>query len=481
MLSDIKQLSKETAVYGISTILGRFLNFLLVPFYTNVFTQAEYGIVTNIYAYIALFNIIYLYGMDSAYMKFASTRELGDEKKTFSTAYNPVFISTILFSFIIFFFRNELADQFQLGKNNLEIIFFTIGILFFDSVSLVPFGRLRLQNRAMKFALIKSINIIVNLILNIILILQFKLGIEAVFISGFVASLLTWILLMPEILSNLKIILDKNLLKELLKFGIPFVPAGLASMVTQVIDRPIMLALTNAETVGVYQANYKLGIFMMLFVSMFQYAWQPFFLKNAYRDDAKILFGKILTFFTLAASAIFILLSLFIEDVVKISIFGKYIIGSDFWGGLYIVPIILLAYLFNGMYVNFLAGIQIEKKTNYLPLVTGASAIVNVIANFILIPPYGMLGAAYATLFAYLVMAVMIYFVAQRFYRVQYEFNKLSLIGFTLLISFGGYLIVKEYELINLFALKMLSLLFFVLLIFSLRLVKFRHLRSIFS
>jgi O-antigen/teichoic acid export membrane protein len=481
MLSDIKQLGKETAIYGVSTIVGRFLNFLLVPLYTNVFSRQDYGLMTNVYAYIALFNIIYLYGMDSAYLKYASTEELGDEKKTFSTAYNAVLISSLLYSLLFLVFRSGLFRQLALAEGQKRILFLIMGILFFDAVSIVPFARLRFHNRPWKFAIIKSLNIVVNLALNIVLILRFHMGIEAVFLAGLAASVLTWLALLPDILKNLELRISRNLLGALLKFGIPFVPTGLASMVTQVIDRPILLALTSAATVGVYQANYKLGIFMMLFVSMFQYAWQPFFLKNAARQDARILFGKVLTAFLLAASAIFIVLSLFIEDIVKTSIFGVHLVGRDFWEGLPIVPIILLAYLFNGLYINFMAGIQIEKKTQFMPIVTGAGALVNVAANFLLIPEFGYFGAAWATLLSYLIMAVGNYLFSQRFYRIKYEAGKLALITTTLVVSFGGYLIAERLWPGGGLLLKIIAFATYLVLIFSFRLVDLRTIRKVFT
>jgi O-antigen/teichoic acid export membrane protein len=481
MFSDIKQLGKETAIYGVSTIIGRFLNFLLVPLYTNVFSRQDYGLVTNVYAYIALLNIIYLYGMDSAYLKYASTEELGDEKKTFSTAYNAVLISSLLYSGLFLVFRSGLFRQLALAEGQMRILFLIMGILFFDAVSIVPFARLRFHNRPWKFAIIKSLNIVVNLGLNLVFILQFHMGIEGVFLAGLAASVLTWLVLLPDILKNLEVRISRALLGSLLRFGIPFVPTGLASMVTQVIDRPILLALTNAATVGVYQANYKLGIFMMLFVSMFQYAWQPFFLKNAARPDARILFGKVLTAFLLAASAIFIVLSLFIENIVKMSIFGMHLVGRDFWEGLPIVPIILLAYLFNGLYINFMAGIQIEKKTQFMPIVTGAGALVNVAANFFLIPKFGYFGAAWATLVSYLIMAAGNYLFSQHFYRVKYEYGKLALVGTTLLVSFGGYLTAERLWPDGGLLLKTVALVIYVVLIFSFRLVDLRTIRKVFT
>ena len=472
MISDIRQLGKETAVYGISTIIGRFLNFLLVPLYTNVFTRAEYGLVTNVYAYIALLNIIYLYGMDSAYLKYASTEELGNERKTFNTAFNAVVISSLLYSLLFLLFQNGIFRLLALPEGERPILYVIMSLLFFDAVSIVPFARLRFHNRAWTFAVIKSVNIIVNLGLNLVFILVLHLGIKGVFLAGLAASVLTWLILLPDFLRHLEVRIGRDLLKALLRFGIPFVPAGLAAMITQVIDRPILLALTSAASVGVYQANYKLGIFMMLFVSMFQYAWQPFFLKSAARPDSRILFGKVLTVFLLSASAIFMVLSLFIEDIVKINLFGTHLIGPRFWEGLHIVPIILLAYLFNGMYVNFLAGIQIEKKTQYIPVVTGAGALANVAANFLLIPKWGYLGAAWATLVSYLLMAAGSYILSQRFYKVQYEFRKLALIGAVMLVSYGGYLAAGRLWPQGNLLLKVIALAVYAGLVFFFRLIK---------
>ncbi len=467
MFNDIRQLGKETAIYGVSTIIGRFLNFLLVPLYTNVFSRQEYGLVTNVYAYIALFNIIYLYGMDSAYLKYASTEELGDERKTFSTSYNAVLLSSLLYSLLFLVFRGALFRQLALAEGQMQILFLIMGILFFDAVSVVPFARLRFHNRPWKFAVIKSINIVVNLGLNIVFILVLRMGIEGVFLAGLAASVLTWLILLPEILRNLDFRISRGLLGALLRFGVPFVPTGLASMITQVIDRPILLAMTNAATVGVYQANYKLGIFMMLFVSMFQYAWQPFFLKNAARPDAKILFGKVLTSFVLVASAIFLVLSLFIEDIVKLSVYGIHLVGPDFWEGLSIVPIILLAYLFNGLYINFMAGIQIEKKTQFMPIITGAGALANIAANFLLIPKFGYFGAALATLVSYLLMAVGNFLLSQHFYRVRYDYRKLGLVATALLVSFGGYLIVERVWPEGGILLKIIAVVVYLALIYS--------------
>ncbi|MCW9098356.1 MAG: polysaccharide biosynthesis C-terminal domain-containing protein, partial [Ignavibacteriaceae bacterium] len=190
----------------------------------------------------------------------------------------------------------------------------------------------------------------------------------------------------------------------------------------------------DLRTVGIYKANYKLGIFMMLFVNMFQYAWQPFFLQNAKDPSAREMFSKVLTYFVLVGSILLIVLSLFINDVAKIQIAGYSLIGSEYWSGLNIIPIVLLAYLINGMYVIFSAGIYIEEKSIYVPIITGLGALVNVVANFILIPVLNITGAALATLAAYFVMALGYYYVTQKFYKVKYELKRIGHIFLAVLL-----------------------------------------------
>jgi O-antigen/teichoic acid export membrane protein len=243
----------------------------------------------------------------------------------------------------------------------------------------------------------------------------------------------------PVITKNIKPSFHKGLFKKLLRFGLPYLPAGLGSMIIQVIDRPIMEKLTNLSTLGIYQASYKLGIFMMLFVTMFQFAWQPFFLEESKGENAKQIFSKVLTYFTLAGSFILVLVSLFISDLITMHIFGRTIFAKAYLSGLYIVPVILLGYLFNGMYVVFNAGIFIKDKSIYVPVMTGIGAIVNVGVNFLLIPVWGMMGAAIATFAAYLSMAAGIYIVTQKFYKIEYETGKIIKIFVAIIITGGIY------------------------------------------
>ncbi len=464
MFDKLKQLTKDTAIYGVSTIVGRFLGFLLVPLYTNVFTTSDFGVYSNLYIFMAVFNVVLLYGMDSAFLKFAAMPVMGDEKDNFSTPYLSVLGVSFVLSGLIMLFKAPIYSILDVPPDFYYLIYFVGPILFIDSISVIPFIKLRLEHKAKKFATFRMINILVNVSLNLYLILKLKWGIEAIFFSNLAASLTSFLLLFPSVIKSLRIKIHTQLLKRLLKFGLPYFPAGLAAMLIQGVDRPILTHLTDLGTTGLYAANYKLGIFMMLFVSMFQYAWQPFFLQNAKEANAKEIFSKVLTYFTVAAALIFIVLSLFISDIAKISVYGHSIIGKEYLSGLKIVPVILFAYIFNGIYYILMAGIYIEEKSIYVPMMTGSGAVVNIVLCFILIPVWGIMGAALATLASYFIMAIGYFVITLKFYKVNYEYAKIGKLFISIAIVAGIYysqLAVNALTLVN----KFLMLLLFLILL----------------
>jgi O-antigen/teichoic acid export membrane protein len=465
MFDKLKELTKDTAIYGISTMIGRFLNFILVPLYTNIFAPADYGIIQLIYAYIAILNIVFIYGLDSAYLKFASFKDVGDDKDIFSTPYISVFVTSLLISFLIIINSDAIGASLRIPFEYNYLIYLSAAILFLDANVVIPFLKLRLDRRAKIFSLYRIINISINIFLNIYLILILNWGIEAIMISNLIASAVSLMLVSITIIKNFKLKFHTILFKRMLKFGLPFLPAGFAVMLVQVIDVPILEKLTDLQTVGIYKANYKLGIFMMLYVNMFQFAWQPFFLQNAKEPNAKEMFSKVLTYFTLVGSIILVVLSLFITDLAQIKIAGFSLVGSQYWAGLQIVPIILLAYLINGMYSVFSAGIYIEEKSIYVPFITGTGALVNVVVNFLLIPVLSFTGAAIATLASYFVMALGYYYVTQKFFKVKYELKRIGHIFIAVL--FVGVLFYYLLSIDNLlFPYKMLLLILFSLYIY---------------
>ncbi|MBU0474043.1 MAG: oligosaccharide flippase family protein [Bacteroidetes bacterium] len=469
MLKKLKELSKDTAVYGVSTMIGRFLGFLLFPIYTNVFSPTEYGHFTVVYAYLAFLNVVYIYGMDAAFMKYTSLATADEKKATFSTPYLFVATTTVIFSIIFYLFLHPISEGINLPIQYSYLLIYVIFILLFDTLSLIPFNSLRLERKTQKFTLIKITNIIINLALNVVLILGYGFGIESIFISNLVASIFSFVVLLPEISQKLSFSINFIVLKKMLKFGIPYLAAAFTSMIVQVIDVPIVEKLTNTATLGIYRANYRLGIFMMLFVQMFNYAWQPFFLTNAKEENAKEIFSKVFTLFLIASAIIWAFLSLFVENIVQIEIAGRTLLGREFLSGLPIIPIILLAYLFNGLYMNFTAGIYIEEKTKYFPIVTISGALVNVIVNFTLIPILGIMGAAWATLASYIVMAVGLFIVSQKFYKIDYEYIKILKIFLIIAITSAIYYFYKEV--MNL-EIKILVFIMFLIELFVLRVIK---------
>ncbi|MBN2572649.1 MAG: oligosaccharide flippase family protein [Ignavibacteriales bacterium] len=478
MLNKILELGKDTAVYGVSTIIGRFIGFLLVPFYTQVFTTEQFGIYSYVYTLFAFLNIIYVYGMDVAFMKYDSLVDGEEKKKIFSTTFITVLITSIILSIIFFALRFPISELLEIRYYKFDIVYFVILILLIDSLTFIPFADLRLRRKAKKFATIKILNIIINVTLNIILILVFKQGIEAIFIANLIASIFSLLALSKEILEKLKFKIDKAVLKRSLKFGIPYLPASLSAMTVQVIDVPILGMLTDESTVGIYRANYKLGIIMMLFVSMFQYAWQPFFLVNAKEKNAKEIFAKVLTIFVIVGGVICVFFSLFIEDVAQFEIFGRTIIGRDYLVGLIIVPLVLLGYFFNGIYFNFSAGIYIEEKTKYTFLVTGIGALVKIGINFLLIPVWGLMGAAFSTLISYMAIAFSQYTISQKFYKTNYEYSKVIKLLVLVFLAIGAYYLLFYFGEINLL-IKLLVMLIFIGLIFVLRIINFKEISTI--
>ena len=471
MFDKIRRLGSDTALYGISTILGRFLTFILTPIYTHVLITDDLGVVATVYAYIAFFNVIYGYGMEGAFMKYVSTLEIGDRKQNFSVPFFSVGATALLLSTLIILLRTPLADVVGVPLSQSVIIPYAGLILFFDTLTIVPFASLRMQRRAKTFVAVRLAGITLNVLLNLLLVVVWKQGVEGIFLSGVLSSAFAFALLVPHVLSELTPHLPKGLLQALLRFGLPSVPAGLASMMIQVINRPIMGAMAGTAAVGVFQANYRLGIFMMLLVSMFDFAWRPFFLTHASDREARPLFARVLTYYALIATGIFLVLTFFISDIVTAPIFaGRSLFAPAYWGGLDIVPWILLGYLFLGIYNNLLAGIYIEKKTGYLPAVTFTGAAVNIVATVLLIPPWGMMGAAFATFLAYFLMALTLYFVVRRFYRVPYEWKRLLKIAIAagvvtalyLIIDAGVYALLWKIALLLLFLLLLASMKFFV-------------------
>jgi O-antigen/teichoic acid export membrane protein len=312
-------------------------------------------------------------------------------------------------------------------------------IILFDSLAVLPFAVLRLEHAAKKFASLKLLNIVVTLVLNFLFILVFKLKVEGILLANLASSLLILLLLLPTIRSRFEWRYARGVMKKLLPFGLTNVPAYLGAMMVQVIDRPIVQAYLGLAVLGIYQANYRMGFTMMVFVSLFEYAWRPFFLKESRTNDerARQLFSRVFTYFMLIALVGCLFLSFALPYVVSTPIFGHSLLRRDYLAGISIIPVVLFAYVFQGMYTNFIAGIYIKEHNKVLPFITGLGALVNVAANLYLIPRIGIMGAALATLLAYMAMAGAIYREAQKVYFIKYDWRRVGLLFAVVLAAYG--------------------------------------------
>ncbi len=450
-LGRIKKLASETAIYGISTIVGRLVNYLLVPIYLNVFEQELYSIIILVFTAFAVLNHVYQHGMEGAYLKFASGADNRNTvKKTFSTASWSLLGLSVCISGILVLIQNPLSLLLEIGTDWAFLFYYAAGILTLDALATVPFAELRLQNRPFYFATIKLINICLNVGLNLVLIFVFDKGIESVFIANLIASAATLLLLIPLYIKLWENTFDGALWKQLMVFGLPFIPSGISYAFVDRINTIFLAKMDGARVielygehlparilfgspdplvslptqyiVGTFGGIWKLGVFMMLVSQMFRFAWQPFFLQHADDEDAKPLFARIFTLYTAASLFVLLGISFFIEELVTIRIPNRgTLIPESYWFALYLVPIILLAYFFQGWYYNFTAGAYIKKQTQYFATCTFAGALLSLAINIFMVPHYGMTAAVWAATLAYGLMAFLLHFLVKRFYPVPYQ------------------------------------------------------------
>jgi O-antigen/teichoic acid export membrane protein len=433
-LKSLKELFSDTLIYGISNVFARFINYLLVPFYTGIFDPEKYGVVGLVYSAIVFLNVIFTLGMESSYIRYGKDR--GSASSYFKTIQLFLLGASIVLIALLWLTQPLLSPLLELTPETEQIYILMLGMLFFDTMSIVPFAELRLVQKAWTFAGLKTLNVLINIGLNFYLILGLNYGIEAVFISNLAASGITALIIWFITIPLWKGAFQKEYLQRALVFGLPFVPAGIGFAINEGIDRFFLGGMSDQAVqsiygiqesseyiVGVYNANYKLAVFMLLLVQMFRMAWQPFFMRKSDTNEAPTLFAQTFTFFNVAAAVIFLVVSLFVEQIVsiKVPVLDAYLIGEEYWMGLSIVPILLLAYWFQGWYVNFSAGIFIAEKTKRLAQITLTGAVVTIIANIILISNYGMLGSAFATVLSYLTMALLIYRYSTKSFNVPYN------------------------------------------------------------
>ncbi len=453
-MNPLKKLAGQTAIYGLPTILGRLLNYLLVPLYTRIFIPAEYGIVTELYAYVAFLFVVLTYGMETAFFRFASQAEF--RKKVFGTSLLSLIATSFIFLIIVYGSSPFLSVKLGYTGHPEYVKWFAM-ILVLDAISTIPYANLRLENKPIRFAFVKVLNIVINIGFNLFFILLCPYiinhfpdslvsglighiynpatGVGYIFISNLIASFVTFIFLLPEI--RIKgLVVDLNLLKQMLKYSWPLLIFGLAGIINETFDRVILKHLlpdkAGAMTqLGIYGACYKVSILMTLFIQTYRYAAEPFFFDQAGKRDAKETYATMMHYFILVCLFIFLGIMLYIDFVMLF-------VGKEFREGVGVVPILLAANLFLGIFYNLSVWFKLTDRTKTGAAISLTGAAITLVLNIILIPFMGYQGAAWATLICYASMMVISYIAGQKHYPVKYDLKSASKYG---LIALTIYLI----------------------------------------
>jgi len=458
MTSRIRQLASETAVYGISSIVGRLVNFLLFPLYSQVFLPDEYSPIIVLYAAFVFLNIVYQHGMESAYLKFASDNDgvHSGRSPVFTAAMASIGSVMLFVTAAVLLLRGPFSGLIGLDPAHMHLLGWAAAILALDALVIVPFADLRLRSRPWTFAGVRLVNISVNVGLNLWLILGLDMGVEAILMANTAASTITLLLLLPVLAERLTWRVDGTLWKQLVWFGLPFVPGGLGYAMTERInifflermdpatiqhlyagrftDQELAARATELGPgvyteyiVGTYGGMIKLAVLMALFVQMFRYAWQPFFLQRQRDVDVSALFGRVFFLMTWILGAVLLAVSFAANDIVALPLpGGRHLIAPAYWMGLHVIPVALLGYFFQGWYYHFSAGVYIREKTRWFLHATLAGSAVALVVNAAFVPLGGMMAAAWATTAAYATMALVLYLLVRRTYEVDYAWGRIA-------------------------------------------------------
>ena len=438
-MNPLKKLLSQTAIYGLSSVIGRLLNYLLVPLYTRYFLPAEYGVVTELYAYVAFLVIVLTYGLETAFFRFS--KKNNDIKVVYSTALISLIVSSVIFVVLMFVFSSSIASWMGYAGHTEYIEWFAI-IIALDAVASISFARLREQEKAIRFALVRLVNIFINIGLNLYFIVYQEFGIEYIFIANLIASIVTLVVLFPEMI-NSSWRFDKVLWKKMMIYALPLLIAGLAGMTNETIDRILLKHLLPnteiaASELGLYGAFYKLSIIMTLFIQTFRFAAEPFFFAQEKEGGSRKIYADVMKYFTIIMAVIFLGVTIFYDII-------KGFLGSEYHDerGFLVVSILLLANLFLGIYYNLSIWYKLTEKTKYGAYLSVFGAIITLALNFMLIPIIGFVGSAWATLVCYFSMTVASYYLGKRHFPIPYQVGR---IGLYLLGMLGIYFLLNFLE-----------------------------------
>ncbi len=419
----IRVLGKQSLIYGLGTILTRLVTFLLLPVYTNVFTPEQYGIVSLSYAFTGFVIVFYRYGMDTALMKFYIDAEGEGKKKYFTAIFSTQTVTSLIFSGIVFVTANFLSPVF-LGGEYKTLMQFVAIILFLDALRELPLLVLRANEKPRQFIFFSLLNVLLLMLLNIYFVVILKMGIEGVLIGNILASSIVLLATIPIIFQNFKFdTVEKDVLKEVLKFGLPFLPAALFSMIMELSDRYLLEWLADTTAVGLYSAGNNFGKFGLLVVMGFNMGWTPYFLKKGKDEDAKQTFAQISKYFLGIMGFFSVFISIWIHSIVRFRVGGVSFFGEEYWISAQVVPVLLLGYYFFGLYVLQLPGVFMIARTKWVPIFRIIGAFLTVIITILLIPTFGIIGAAIGKSLAYLGMAIAIGLFNRKFYNISYSWR----------------------------------------------------------
>ena len=436
-LNPIKKLASQTVIYGIPSIAGRFLNYLLTYLYTRVFALDQFGVNSEFYAYSGFFTVLLLFGMDTAFFRFV--KDAKDKDKVYATVLNFIIPSSGIFLLLMYAIGHPLAGLLKY-PDHINYIHWFAWMLALDSIAAIPFVKLRSENKAAKFATIKIIEIAVNILLNVFFLIFCRhayltapdsflarlysptLGIGYVFVINLAASAVKMLLLSPELKSIMNGF-DRELFNRMIRYSMPMVIIGFAGIINEMLDRMILKYMlpydniTNLKMLGIYGACYKLSILMSLFIQAFRFAAEPFFFAHADKENSKKLYADVMNYFVIFCVFVFLLVMLYMD-------WFQYFIGKDYRVGLPVVPILLVANLCLGIYVNLSIWYKLTDRTLLGAMVSFGGAALTVVLNLVFIPKYGYMASAWATLACYGSMAIASYILGQKYFPVNYYLKK---------------------------------------------------------
>lgn len=430
-MGNLKKLAGHTLIYGLSSLLARFINYLMNPIYTNYFKDpSEYAIYSEFYIYIPILLTILTFGLETGYFRFSNKYK--EERETiYSTTFTFLLITSSIFAFYTTFGYEGIIKGLDLSHNKWYVIL-TGWIIFFDVLCAIPFVRLRNENKASTFVFLKTVNILINVLFNLLLLFVIpklfpslpRMGILVIFIANLIASISTLFLVVRFAgMPNIRI--SKPLMRELAIYSIPLVISGLAGQVNDLLDRYSIKYLVPESAkpmfqLGIYTSNLKLAIVLTLFTQMFRYAAEPFFFNNVKKEDSEKTYADVFKYFSVFGMIIFLLVTLYLD------IF-QYLEGANYREGLFIVPILLLSYYFVGLLYNLQIIFKLHDKTRRTVDVTIVGLILLVIFNIFMVPRFGYQAAAWGRLISFIFMCVVSYWFGKKIINIPYDFKNISL------------------------------------------------------